>query len=207
MRSSDRIRSRARRAKMISAVLLLFSAACSTPATDDASSTQEIGETEGQPTALYDLSIGPQPIAFGAEWSTIELGVALESADYDFTVTWSRIDPSLGYYFEIDCGGVFARDGWPLAGTWTVWEPCSLVVRTQAQDPAQYFEGDLTIFARPRNPPGGTGETQEQCTGCWWEQHTGHPHAECLDGHEHEFCKNWTGSGCYINPTGNYHCL
>jgi hypothetical protein len=192
---------------MITAVLLFSSAACSTSVTDDASSTQEVAETEGEATALTDLSIGPQEVWFGADWSTTELGVTLEPADYDFAVTWSRIDPSLGYFFEIDCGGVFARDGWPLVGTLTVWEPCSLVVRTEAEDPAQYFGGDLTIFARPRNPPGGTGETQDQCVGCYWIPHYDHPHAECLAGHAHEICKNWSGTGCYENPTGNYQCI
>jgi len=62
------------------------------------------------------------------------------------------------------------------------------------------------VSARKRNPPGGSGETEQECQGCYWIQHTDHTHAQCAN-HEHEICRHWNGSACYHSPSGQYKCL
>jgi len=63
-------------------------------------------------------------------------------------------------------------------------------------------------FARRRNPPQGTGETEAECQGCYWLEHTTHSHGGCGD-HRHEICRNWNArtQTCFHNPTGHYECL
>jgi hypothetical protein len=63
---------------------------------------------------------------------------------------------------------------------------------------------------RPRNPPGGSGETKAQCQGCYWTPvHSDHPHFPCPGNHRHLICKNWSESKmkCFHNSTGQAECL